>query len=365
MKARISQEDLLKGIQTVYPVIPAKSTLPVLSYLLLDGRKDQLRLAGTDLEVGITTSVAVEIQEEGTVAVPAKRFHDLIKELPAGTLHLNARKNHHVSLESERAQFKISGIAGEEFPPPPGVNGSDSLRIGQDVLETMLSLTAFSAAKDESRPMLAGVLFVTEGSRLRLVSTDGRRMALVERETQSAPQKDHQVTVPGKTIAELRRLLGEGKSVEIHIKENQIAFDVGPTRLLSQLIAEPFPDYQRVIPKECPQKLSIHRERMLQAIRRVALWTTADSPSVRLDLKPDELILSKQTAEIGDAREQVEARYSGRELSVGFNPAYLIDVLKALPHSEVEFEMPGPDQPGVLRTQDHYLYIVLPMQLDP
>ncbi len=363
MKLRVSKENLLKGLQTVYPAVPSRSTLPILSHLLIEAKKEGVQVTGTDLELGISTILPAEISEEGAIAVPAKRFMDLAKELPNESLLITAKKNQQVTIECGRGSFKILGLPKEEFPKPPASAGQDTIVIDQGVLQAMLSLTEFSVSKDESRYVLTGVLFTIRKGWLRLVSTDGRRMAMVEREAKSAPVGESHRIVPEKAISELMRLLGDAPTVRIALKESQIIFDMGNTVLISRLIEGKFPNYEQVIPAESPNKMMVSREELLLATRRIGLWSTQDSPSVRLDLKMDELVISKQTPEVGEAHEQVKVQYAGPEFSIGFNPSYLIDVLKVLTDGNVELELPGPDRPGVIRTKDHYLYVVLPMQL--
>ncbi len=313
--------------------------------------------------MGISTAIPAEVQEEGSIAVPAKRFSDLIKELPSTTLHIQVKKNQQITVECDKGLFKIVGLPKEEFPRLPRVENQDALVVDQGVLEAMLSQTAFAVSHDESRYILTGILFVSKGGWLRLVATDGRRLASVSREARTPTKGDHQVVVPIKAIQELHRLLGEGPTVKILIKENQIAFDLGNTQLVSRLIDGKFPNYEQVIPSESPHKLAVSRETLLLATKRISLWATPDSPSIRFDLKPNNLVVSKQTPEVGEAHEEVQAKYNGSEFSIGFNPNYLVDVLRTLPDENLEMELPGPDRPGVIRTKDHYLYIVLPMQI--
>lgn len=363
MKVEVSREHLIKGLQTVCPIIPSRATLPILSHVLIEAKKESLTLTGTDLEIGINTTLPAQVQEEGATTIPAKRFMDLIKELPNTTLQLTTKKNQQLSVECERGIFKIVGLPKEEFPRLPHNEQQEGIVIDQSLLQAMLHVTSFAVSRDETRYALTGILFSSKGGSLRLVATDGRRLALVEKEAMTAPPKEHNVIVPFKAVEELHRLLGQAPTATITIKENQISFDLGGTHIISHLIDGKFPNYEQVMPPESPQKLRISRESFLLAAKRVNLWTTQDSPSIRLDLKPQHLILSKQTPEVGEAHEEVEAQYGGPEFSIGFNPGYLVDVLKVLPEGEVEFELPGPDRPGVIRTRDHYLYIVLPMQL--
>ncbi len=364
MKIHLLKEHLLKGIQTIYPIIPSKSTLPILSHILLEANKDTLYLAGTDLEVGISCTTPVETQEEGSIAIPAKRFHDLIKELPNSKLTITTKKNQQMSVECERGVFKIMGLPKEEFPKLPYPEHQDALVMDQGVLQAMLDLTSFAISKDESRYVLTGTLLISKNGGLRMVATDGRRLALIDKEAMTPSKLEHQVIIPSKTITELHRLLGDHPTAKISLKENQIAFDLGNAHLISRLIDGKFPNYEQVIPPESPQKLKVKRESLLLATKRISLWATQDSPSIRLDVRPNNLVISKQTPEVGEAHEELEVQYDGPEFSIGFNPTYLIDVLKVLPDEEVEMELPGADRPGVIRTKDHYTYIVLPMQIN-
>ena len=364
MKVQISREHLLKGMQMIYPTIPTKSTLPILSHILLETRKDSLYMAGTDLEIGISCTVPAQIVEEGAIAIPAKRLNDLVKELPNSPLQINTKKNQQASIECGRSLFKIMGLPKEEFPRLPQMGDQDLLVIDQTVLQAMLSLTAFAVSQDESRYILNGILFISKGGWLKLVATDGRRLAFIEKQAMTPTKAEHQVIVPYKAITELHHLLGGGPTVKISLKENHIAFDLGNAQIISRLIEGKFPNYEQVIPSMSAQKLSVSREALLLAAKRISLWTTQDSPSIRFDLRSEQLVLSKQTPEVGEAHEELQAKYTGPEFSIGFNPDYIIDVLKVLPDGEVEIELPGPDRPGVLRTKDHYTYIVLPMQLN-
>lgn len=363
MKIQISKESLLKGIQVVYPIIPLRSTLPILSHILLEASKDQLHIAGTDLELGISSFIETQVQEDGAIALPAKRFYDLVKELPDTVLTLTTKKNNQVSIECEKGLFKIMGLPKEEFPRIPHIENQEAITMDQGVFQSMIGLTNFAISHDESRYVLTGALLILKGGAVRLVSTDGRRLAMIEKQALAAPRSEHQVIIPLKTVSELYRLLGTGPSIKIAFKENQVAFDFGNIRLISRLIDGKFPNYEQVIPKECPHKLVTERESFLLAARRISLWTTPESPSIRFDLKQNLLVLSKQTPEIGEAHEELQATYSGPEFSVGFNPSYMVDVLKALSDGKIEIEFPGPDKPGVIRTRDRYIYIVLPMQL--
>lgn len=363
MKITVECGVLTKGIHTLQNIITPRSTLPILANILLEAHQDHLQLTGTDLEVGITTTIPAQVHEPGTTTIPAKRFGDLIKELPQQPVTITIKKNHIAAIECGASHFKLMGLPPEEFPKLPTITESHPLQLPQQTLATMLNLTAFAMSHDETRYILNGVYFVVKKGRLRMVATDGRRLAVIERPVPGATTQDHHAIIPAKTIYELHRLLGADEIVKLTFGGNQVKFELGATTLVSRTIEGEFPNYEQVIPPEAPQKVKLPREALLLAIRRASLWTTQESQSITLDVAKSKLIVSKQAQELGEAREEVAAEYQGQELSVGFNPSYLMDALKNLPDEAIEVELPGPERPGVIRTKDQYIYIVLPMQL--
>jgi DNA polymerase-3 subunit beta len=233
----------------------------------------------------------------------------------------------------------------------------------QKRLKEMLNMTIFAVSHDETRYVLNGILFVVKPSYMRLVATDGRRLAVVENKMQIPKTLERKITVPTKAVNELARMLGDEGEARIAFSENQASFDMGQTRVVSRLIEGEFPNYEQVIPKEVKEKVKIQRQEFLSALRRAALFTNPDSLVVKIDMSKDRMVLSKSTPYIGESREELAAEYKGKELSVGFNPAYLIDVLKNIDREAVEFEMQDPEKPGVIRMGEEYVYVVLPMQL--
>lgn len=365
MKITIDCGAFAKGIQTLQNVIHPRSTLPILSNTLIEANDNHLKLSGTDLEVGMTTTLLAEVHEPGATTIPAKRFGDLLKELPPQPITLTVKKNHMAVVECGSSVFKLMGLPPEEFPKLPTIENTPTLQLPQQTLLTMLNLTTFSMSHDETRYTLNGVCFLIKKGRLRLVATDGRRLAMVEQPVGGTGE--YHGIVPTKAIYELHRLLGNEENIQLTFQQNQVKFDLGSTTLISRTIDGEFPNYEQVIPPEVSVKAKLQREALLVAIRRASLWTTQESQAIQFDLLKNKLIVSKQAQELGEAREEVEVEYHGQELTIGFNPTYLIDVLKNLPGEAIEVELPGPERPGVIRTKDlpagQYIYIVLPMQL--
>ncbi len=363
MKFNTTKEVLLKGIQEVQSAINAKATLPILLNILIEAMDENVILTATDLDIGITSKIPIKAQAAGAITVPAKKFSDIIKELPENeTITILVKKNNLVNIECGKSVFKIMGLPKEEFPQLPEFKNKDSLTMQQKKLKTMLKLTGFAISRDESRYVLNGVLFVIKPSYIRIVATDGRRLAVVEEKIQLPKTLERKFIIPTKAVGELDRSLGEEGEVKILFSDNQIFFDMGKTRLVSRLIEGEFPNYEQVIPKEAKDKLVISREVFLAAVRRAALFTNQDSTAVKMDLSKDKIVISKSTPYLGEARVEADADYKGKEISVGFNPNYLVDLLKNVGEEKVAFEITDSDKPGVIRIGAEYIYVVLPMQ---
>ncbi|MBM3246298.1 MAG: DNA polymerase III subunit beta [Candidatus Omnitrophica bacterium] len=362
MRFKVQKDSLLTGIQTIQNVVTSKASLPILSNILIEAQGGNLRLTATDLDIGISCAVPVDIQEAGAITMPAKRFADIIKELPSGVVSVAVKKNNLVLIETETCQFKIMGVASEEFPKMPEFKDKQVIKLEQADLKQMFGLTAFAVSADETRYILNGILFKLTQNTLRLVATDGKRLAVAEKKLKQNIDKELQIIVPIKAIQELNRSLRDEGELMLVLGNNQILFELEGVVIISRLIEGEFPDYRQVIPPVSESKLKVNREQFLLAVRRAALLSTPDYQAVKLEVFKNKLVVSKSTPDIGESREEVAIEYAGKEIAIGFNPAYLIDVLKNLALDAVEFELTDTEKPGVLRV-DGYIYIVLPMRL--
>jgi len=362
MEFKVEKDILLNGIQTVQNVITTKTALPILSNILIETQPNGLKLTATDLDIGISCVVPVDIQEPGAITVPAKRFGDIIRELPSDNVIVSTKKNNLVTIKMELCQFKIMGLAREEFPKLPEFKDKEAIRLEQGVLKQMLNLTSFAVSFDESRYILNGILFKMNKNTLSLVATDGKRLAIAEKKLDQDIDRDVYIIVPIKTIHELNRNLQDQGELSLILGVNQAMFDLGSITIISRLIEGEFPDYQQVIPSASSNVLKIDRTQFLLAVKRAALLSTPDYQAVKLEVFKNKLVLSKSTPDVGESREEVSVDYQGKELVIGFNPNYLIDVLKNLTEDTVGLELTDSEQPGVIRSSG-YIYIVLPMRL--
>lgn len=362
MKVRVEKNIVVNGIQAVQNIITAKAALPILSNILLEAQEDTLRLTATDLDVGISCVIPVEVQEPGAITVPAKRFSDIMKELPGETATIVAKKNNSLLIETAGCQFKIMGLAREEFPKLPEFKDKEAIILEQSGLKQILTLTSFAVSADETRYILNGILFKINKNNLTLVATDGKRLAITEKKLEQGKEKEMSFIVPIKTIHELNRNLKDQGELSLILGTNQIMFDLGKVVIISRLIEGEFPDYRQVIPAQSENKITVERELLLLAIKRASLLATPDYQAVKFEVFKNKLVISKSTPDVGESREEVLVTYQGKELVIGFNPNYLMDVLKNLSVEKVEFELTDSEKPGVIRCGG-YVYIVLPMRL--
>lgn len=364
MEIFVQRSDFLKAIGLVGGVTALKNnTIPILGNILLETIKDEfLRVVGTDLEIGISTQIPVKITKEGSITVPSKKLLEIIRELPEGEIEVVVAKNNAISIKAGKAYFKILGLSKEDYPKLPEYSQENGIEIPQAVIKEGLTLTFFAISRDETRYILNGVLVSIKEDKICFVATDGRRLAFIDKPL-SGKQQNLEIILPAKTVQELLKVLTWEGVVKMIPLQNQVVFEVGETTIVSRLIEGQFPNYEQVIPKGEKTLSRANREEFLQAMRRTALLTSVEAPAVKLDFVKGKILLSSRSPNLGEAKEEFVAEVNGNEIAIGFNPNYLIDVLKNLDVDSVSFSLTEPDKPGLLRGKDGYLYVIMPMQL--
>lgn len=363
MKVKITKDNLLVGIQTVQNVVSTKTTLPILSNILIETTKKQgLKLNTTDLDLGISCEIPVDTLEEGAITIPAKRFSDIIREMPAGDVMISTKKNNQIDIEGDRCRFKLMGLPKEEFPKFPEFKDKEAIQIKQSVLKEMFRMTSFAVSYEESRYVLNGVLIEISGDMIRIVATDGRRLAKMDKKLATSVKKEISIILPVKAVQEVSRNLKDEGELSFVVGINQVLFDINDILIASRIIEGEFPNYNQVIPKPTGSRIKMNTQNLLSSIRRANLLSTPDFQAVKFEVFKDKLVISKITPEIGESREEIPTEYGGNELIVGFNPHFLIDVLKNISEENIELELAGPDKPLVIRMSE-YLYLTLPMRL--
>lgn len=362
MKIKLSKEDLMLGIQTVQNIVSSKATLPILSNMLMETKINSIKLNTTDLDIGISCEIPVNTQEEGGITIPAKRFSDIVRELPLGDVTIHTKKNNQIDIEGENCRFKLIGLPREEFPKFPEFKDKEAVRIDQGVLKEMIRMTSFAVSHEESRYVLNGIFMEITEDIVRMVATDGRRLAKIEKKLSARAPKEIKVIIPLKAIQEINRNLKDLGEVSFLSGTNQVLFDIDGVLIATRIIDGEFPNYNQVIPKLTTPKVKIKTQDLLSAIRRANLLSTPDFQAIKFEVFTDKIVVSKTTPDVGESREELPVEYGGAELIVGFNPNFLIDVLKNIDAETIELELSGADKPGVIRMGD-YLYLALPMRI--
>ncbi len=364
MKVKVTHEEITKGLQDVITAIPTRSSLPILSNLLLETKEQSLNITATDLEICVKKQIPAEIIEPGKITTPGKKFHDILREASDDVFVIEETKGFGMILRGEKFYVKLLGFSPDEYPDIPEVSGNE-LILNTKLVKEMISKTYFACSREETRYVLNGILFDFRGQNLRIVASDGRRLALYHSEIDTNFQGKY--IIPQKAIVELLRLIDKTESDQIFLKisdrNNQISFITSNTELITRLIEGEFPNYEDVIPQESSNKIKLKTSRFYQAIKRASLLSTAESIAVKLEVTKNSLTVSKITPELGEVREELEVDYKGEDMVIGFNPQYLLDVLKTISEEEIEMELNGADKPGVIRLNSYYIYLVLPMQL--
>lgn len=366
MRLCIPQPQLLKNLQIIERVVNDRSTLPILANVLIQTEENELLLTATDLDVGIQCRFPLAPPvEKGAITLPARRLTTIIRELPSEPVTLEAKKNQTAALTCGGSSFRIPGLPAEDFPAFPATPEGEKLRVPGAVLRELVEKTAYAMSMEETRFILNGALLAAQKDQLTMVATDGRRLALASAPLNGQGRQPLHLVVPSKTIRELGRLLQSDESDDATLaplKENQLTIRFGSVTIVTRLIDGQFPQYEKVIPAPSKHTVTCNREALINALRRASLMTTATSQAVVFELEPERLIVSKESAEVGSAREELPATYRGERTAIAFNPEFWLDVLKILDGEEVSLEVSGPERPAVIR-QPNFTYLVLPMKL--
>ncbi|MGF1677631.1 MAG: DNA polymerase III subunit beta [Candidatus Methylacidiphilales bacterium] len=362
MKLSIQRDPFLEALQTVQSVVSSRTSLPILSNVLIRCEDGHVTLSTTDLDTGIRTQAEASIEKSGSITLPARKLFSIIKELPAVEISLEVDGKQNTVIRAGKSYFKIMGMPEDDFPPFPKTENASTYRINQKELRDMLKKTSYAMSSDESRYVLNGVLMSFKDAKLTIVATDGRRLALASCELDFPKSAELDVILPSKAVSELTRVLSDDEELQLAISENQISFSIGNTYLVSKLIEGNYPNYHQVIPSETKERLTVEREILLNCVRRVSLLSSDKSNSVKLNLRKNELEITANSPDVGEAKESLVAKYSGKEFSIAFNPDYLCDPLKNLATDEIFIDFTDELSPGVIRHLDPFLYVIMPMR---
>lgn len=365
MKITALQESLASAINTVSRAVSTRTTIPVLSGILLTAKDGQLNLTATDQEIGIELAIPITVHEPGSVVLPAKYFGEIVRRLPGGEIDIDVKANV-ATIAWQRSQFTINGFAADEFPLLPEDNSGMTLEIDQTQMRNLIRQTIYCTARDEIRPTFTGVLFKATPEALVLVATDGARLAYSRAATAGEQGQAFQTIVPGRTLGELTRILsGDAKPLKVGFSGNQIHFTANGCHISSRLIEGQFPNYEMAIPKDYKCVLKVSNREFTEALDRASLIAAENSYMITLATEEDRVILTCSTPDVGNVHEEVLVEKDGDRLQVGFNARLLIEALRSIEYDEVLLELTGPLSPARIRPQatETTFAIVLPMRL--
>ena len=375
MELTVVKADLQKELQLCQGVVEKRSTIPILSNVLLKAADGRLQIAATDLDVTILSSCAARITTPGGVTIEAKRFFDIVRSLPDEDVHLSLQENNSMLVESGTAKFRLLGLPAEDYPTLPTVNVTEAYTLPLDELKTMVGKVKFAITHEETRFQLNGALLKVQPQKMEMVATDGHRMALINFPQGGGPKKgkgsDLTILIPRKALDEILRLeSGEDGNVKFGVSENQLYFEAGERRLMARMIDVNFPNYMEVISRDNDRHVMVDRERLLSTIRRISLVANERTRAVRFDFAPGKLTVSSTNPELGDARETVPIDYAGNPFFVGLNAAYVTDFLSAIDTPAVSLDLKDENSQCIGRPAStaedlpyDYLYVVMPMRL--
>ena len=367
MKFTITRERLHDGLSAVAPSVPAKTTLPVLSNILVEASKDGLRLSGTDLDIVVSTVVPADVDGEGSITLPAKKLVEIVRELPSAAIRITSSGEQRVNLECGRSKFKLLGIAKEEFPNFPPVKFDKAWSVTSADLLKLINHVSFAASTEESRPILNGVLWELRADRMRMVATNGHRLARMDVPA-SGGKESADLIVPPKALEQIRRLFGSADLIEIAKSENHLGFRSGDTRVFTRLIEGPYPNYEQVIPRENDKAATIDKDALASALRRVGVVASDQTHRVRLGFASGVLRFAVSTPDLGEAQDEIAVTYDGETLEIGFNANYLLEILKYMPTDEVRFTFKAPERAATVEPAGwddpaSYMCLVMPLRL--
>ncbi|KAB2957620.1 MAG: DNA polymerase III subunit beta [Thermoanaerobaculia bacterium] len=370
MEIRLKRESLLAELVPMQGIVERRTTIPVLSHLLLRASGGRLDLAATDLDVSLTTSLAAEVKGEGSLAVQARKFLEIVRSLVADEITLQLDDERSLRISAGRSRFRIHGLPAADFPTLPQVEGKALLELPLAAFKRMISKVLFAVSSEESRFQLSGALLKLAGRQAEMVATDGHRLALIDAVLPAAAGEES-LLVPRKALQELLRLESDA-ALELRRGEHHLAFRTGAREMVCRILEGAFPDYERVISRNNDKTVLCERRALAEAVQRVAIVTGERNRGIRLEFAPGEITVAAANPDLGDASETLACQYTGGEIKIGLNPDYLVQFLQAVETEQVQLQLKdensqcvgSPVRPaGEEGPAERYVCVIMPMRI--
>ncbi len=365
MKAVISKSDLVTMIGRIQSIVASKPAIPILANILIEAMDDQVIISATDLMVSMRCFMEAKVIEEGAISLPGKKLFQLIRELTSPQIKISASTSEIAEITTGSSVFKINGMNKAEFPALPDLNNLPEITLPSSALKEMLSKTAFSAAKEDSRYMLNGVQFTIVDQKISFIGTDGKRLAKASTSCSADRQLRGQHVIPLKAVEEMIKILDDSDTpVNISLAPDKIALEAGSQTLIAKLLSGQFPDVERVIPSNLIHQFAIHREELMALLRQISLFTSESSNSVRFSFETGQLHLSATSTDIGEGKVSMPVDFAGARFDIAFNPYYLLDILRHTKDETVRIGLNDSHNPGLITDSTSALFVIMPMRLN-
>ena len=362
MKFKILRSTFIEGLKSVQNIVASKGSLPILQNVLLEANGKELKMTTTDLDISIKSSVECEVVEHGVSTLPVKLLFNSISKVAEGIVEVEIDNRESASITAGSARFKIAGLPESDFPRLPQSDDSDAYELESQTLKEMLRTTSYAASQDDTRRTLKGVLMSFKDMKLTMVATDGRRLALVEKEMEFPSTAERDIVLPSKAVQELQRALGGEGNVRVMVQKSQICFEIGNMKIYSKLMDDAYPNYVQVIPKSCSESITVDRQLLLNALERASVMTMDEAHSTKLIFENNRLTVTSAANEIGSASDEVPIKFGGEKLEIMFNPGYVMDPLKAIDDDEIKIELNNGHSPAVIKCSIPFLYVLMPLR---
>lgn len=362
MKFKIFKDKFIEGLKSVQNIVAGKGSLPIMQNVLLSAQGKELSLTTTDLDISISAVVECETVEAGSSTLPVKLLFSMIAKAAEGEISVDIDAKEKAVIKAGSVSYKLPGLPESEFPRLKRPEENKQFKVSAPVLKEMFRKTSYAASQDDTRRTLKGVLMSFKNEKLTMVATDGRRLAMVEREIEFSKDNEIEIVVPSKTVAELLRALPSEGDVSISTAASQMCFAFGNTNIFTKLIDDRYPDYRQVIPDDMKEKIEVDRQLLLDALDRASIMTLDEAHSTKLIFSNGKLTVSSAATDKGEAKDEVVIKYAGETFEILFNPTYIMDCLKTIDDNEVIIEIKDSQKPVLIRCSIPFLYVLMPLR---
>ena len=363
MKFKIIRSTFMEGLKSVQNIVAGKGSLPILQNVMIEAKGNEIKMTTTDLDISIKSVCECTVEEEGVTTLPVKLLFTAVTKVAEGEIEVSVDAQERATISAGNARYKIAGMPESEFPRLPNDSNAYTYSLLQRTFREMLRKVSYAASQDDTRRTLKGVLMSFKDSKLTMVATDGRRLALVENEVEFPKDAEKDIVLPSKAVAELQRSMNGDDNLSLIVQKSQICFTLGSVTIYSKLMDDAYPNYRQVIPKETAEHIIVDRQLLLDALDRASVMTMDEAHSTKLIFESGKLTVTSAASDIGEAKDVVPIKYAGEKIEIMFNPNYVMDPLKAIDDDEVTVNLNDGHSPAVIKCSIPFLYVLMPLRI--